>query len=69
MVVSQSGETPIAGWFMVENPVEMDDDWGYPISGNHYVSPLQVCRIKQSAKPALLLTPCTHSYVRPDSRA
>lgn len=30
---------------------------------------LQVCRIKQSAKPALLLTPCTHSYVRPDSRA
>ena len=36
------GGTPIAGWFMVENPVEMDDDWGYPISGNHYVSPVRI---------------------------
>ena len=21
--------TPIAGWFIVENAIKMDDDWGY----------------------------------------
>ena len=22
------GDTPIAGWFIMRNPIEMDDDWG-----------------------------------------
>ena len=27
--------TPIAGWFTMENPITMDDDWGVPpILGN-----------------------------------
>ena len=29
------GDPPIAGWFTMENPIKMDDDWGYPNdSGN-----------------------------------
>jgi hypothetical protein len=24
---------PIAGWFTMEHPIEMDDDWGYPYFG------------------------------------
>jgi len=30
MGVSINMGTPIAGWFIMENPIEMDDDWGYP---------------------------------------
>ena len=30
MEVSINGGTPIAGWFIRENPVKVDDDWGYP---------------------------------------
>ena len=28
--VSINGGTPIAGWFIREYPIRMDDDWGYP---------------------------------------
>ena len=28
--VSINGGTPIAGWFIRENPRKLDDDWGYP---------------------------------------
>ena len=27
---SINGGTPIAGWFIRENPTKMDYDWGYP---------------------------------------
>ena len=38
MGVSINGGTPIAGWFIRQNPIEMDDDWGYPYdSGNHHM--------------------------------
>ena len=38
MGVSISGGTPIAGWFIIEYPIEMDDDWGYPYdSGNLHI--------------------------------
>ena len=30
MRVSINGGSPIAGWFLRENPIKMDDDWGYP---------------------------------------
>ena len=30
MWVSINGESPIAGWFIRENPTNMDDNWGYP---------------------------------------
>ena len=35
--VSINGGTPIAGWFIVENPIKMDDDWGYLYLGNHQI--------------------------------
>jgi len=28
----------IAGWFIREHPIKMDDDWGTPIYGNHHMS-------------------------------
>ena len=35
LVVSTHGGTPIAGWFTMEGPTQMGDDWGYPYdSGN-----------------------------------
>ena len=33
--------TPIAGWYIKENPIKMDDFRGTPILGNHHVSSLQ----------------------------
>ena len=30
MGVSINVGTPIAGWFIMEHPTKMDDDWGYP---------------------------------------
>ena len=31
--------TPIAGWFIVENAIKMDYDWGYtPIYGNRHIT-------------------------------
>ena len=34
-VKAKMGVPPIAGWFIWENPIEMDENWGYPIFGNH----------------------------------
>ena len=32
--------TPMAGWFLMDNPIKMDDDWGYPYDpGNHHLFP------------------------------
>ena len=31
------GGTPIAGLFMIENSIKMDDDWRYPYSGNLHI--------------------------------
>jgi hypothetical protein len=28
MVVSINGDIPIAGWFIMENPTKMDENWG-----------------------------------------
>ena len=25
------GGSPTAGWFMMDNPIKMDDNWGYPL--------------------------------------
>ena len=30
MVVSINGGTTIAGWFIMENTIKMDENWGYP---------------------------------------
>ena len=30
MEVPGHGGTPIAGWFTLENPTKMDENWGYP---------------------------------------
>ena len=39
MGVSTNGGTPIAGWFIRENPIKMDEDWGYP----HFRKPPYGC--------------------------
>ena len=36
--VSINGGTPIAGWFIMEHSISMDDDWGTPIYGNHHLN-------------------------------
>ena len=28
--ISINGGSPVAGWLLLENPIEMDDDSGYP---------------------------------------
>ena len=38
MGVSINGDTPIAGWFTVENPIKVDDFWGY----SYFRKPLYV---------------------------
>ena len=38
------GGTPIAGWFIVENKIRMDDDWGYPYDlGSLHMLYVQTC--------------------------
>ena len=29
--LSQNGKSPIAGWFWMEHPIKMDDNWGVPL--------------------------------------
>jgi len=39
MGISMNGGSPIAGWFRMENPMKMDDNWGYP----HFRKPPNLC--------------------------
>ena len=34
---SINGVSPIAGWFIMENPIKRDEQWGTPILGNHHL--------------------------------
>ena len=50
--------SPIAGWFIVENLIEMDDDWGYPHdSGNH-----QMVYFMENPQQKWMMTGGTHIF-------
>ena len=38
MGVSINWDTPIAGWFILENPTKMDENWGYPYFRKNTIS-------------------------------
>ena len=37
MEASSNGGAPIAGWFVIEHAIKMDDSGVPPISGNHHI--------------------------------
>ena len=56
MGVSKNGGSPIAGWFLRENPTKMDDEWGYP---HDYGNPLYPWDRKMMIYAAMLALGCT----------
>ena len=39
-------------WFIGENPIKMDDDWGYPhdLGNLHICNPIPVCMVPGSSR-------------------
>ena len=41
------GGTPIVGWFLMEDSIEMDDDWGCPQESSRFFLDLNITSIDQ----------------------
>ena len=51
MLVAINGVPP-NGWFMMEHPKEMDENWGYLNSGNHQrISDFLISEVLQIRSP------------------